>query len=195
MCWPIVPVLWAFLNINAQYIMISDIVTPIREEMLRLAPSYSPSTYTQLQLLSRLITFTNISPHVINLGRSVWQGLTVYLVSLVILCVVWIPFLVSSHRENKVQSDKIERVSRAPRRGSDVSYLMKQQLDIVRRHTVLVYIIVVLHVPALACALSFQSQVFFADPLWWASIELGLDLPFSLLGNLKKTTKRNQSTE
>ncbi|KAG0141710.1 hypothetical protein CROQUDRAFT_663433, partial [Cronartium quercuum f. sp. fusiforme G11] len=184
--WPFVPLIWAFSIMNSQYIMIANVGDATIRKLLRSASSYSPATYTKVPLLLELIPLEENIPHLIKLGYYIRYGLVLYLISVLLLSLTWIPFLVISNRKTVVEAKfELQESPFGTSQKVDEEYtFMQQRGKLVAWHTTIVFITFLANCPGLIFALSFTSHSFYLDPLWWASLEIGLELPFSILGNI-----------
>ncbi|KAG0142253.1 hypothetical protein CROQUDRAFT_243033 [Cronartium quercuum f. sp. fusiforme G11] len=166
--------------------MIAKIGDATIRKLLRSASSYSPATYTKARLLLELVPLQKNIPHLIKLGHYVRCGLIFYLVSVLSLILIWIPFLVISNRKTVVETKfglQESPVGLSQKVDNAYNY-MRQQGKLVAWHTTVVFITSAAHIPGLVCALSFTSRFFYMDTLWWASLEIGLELPISIMGNI-----------
>ncbi|KAG0142255.1 hypothetical protein CROQUDRAFT_662827 [Cronartium quercuum f. sp. fusiforme G11] len=184
--WVFVPVIWVFFKVNSEYIMIANVGDATIRKLLRSASSYSPATYTQVRLLLELIPLQKNIPHLIKLGHYIRYGLVFYFISVLSLILTWIPFLIVSNRKTVVEAKfELQESSVGLSQKVDDAYnYMRQQGKLVAWHTTVVFITSAAHLPGLLCALSFTSHFFYLDPLWWASLEIGLELPIAILGNI-----------
>eukprot|EP00919_Chromeraceae_sp_WS-2016_P068460 GHVR01162149.1.p1 GENE.GHVR01162149.1~~GHVR01162149.1.p1 ORF type:complete len:252 (-),score=-4.28 GHVR01162149.1:43-798(-) len=189
---PIIPVFWAFCSANEDYIAGKAVLKPVITSLLQMAPTFSPGTYNKLQLMAILIPALQCSPHIDSIMHHARMGLVTYLAVAAILCLLYIPvllltFLGLSDR-TAVGKPSIHRRSHydceeAIKSLQLFEILRKQQRTIALQAS-LVYAITLSYIPVLIWLLTFSGQKPLFSSSWWAILEIGLQGPMAIMGNV-----------
>ncbi|KAH9810189.1 hypothetical protein DFH28DRAFT_1085734 [Melampsora americana] len=193
--WPnvlSVPILLFFVQVNSEYLAIKTALYPIMNQLLRSAAIYSPNTYSQTRLLGEVLPARAALPHLDNIGQCLHIVLILYLISTVLLYVIYLPFiwlLVKGLRNFRMEDEKDEEIKCYPDVEADrLRYLnnkFRQQHEAVLQHVVMTYFSTIVYIPVIIWLLIISYQdAYVIKSYWWDVALIGLHGPYAIVTSI-----------
>ncbi|KAG0149629.1 hypothetical protein CROQUDRAFT_669139 [Cronartium quercuum f. sp. fusiforme G11] len=188
---PIPVILWAYIQANYEYLIIKQILLPIRDDLLAAAPLYSPQTFNLSQLFLVLVPGFRYRPHYDLIAYYVRAGNIFYTVFATFLCVIYIPMLIFSLRclsRRALWATRQE--STQPKFNEESQKRIRSEIERVRKqrhkliyHAAITYATILVPILVVTWELSCSSDNFLVDRVWWMGTRLGLHGSQAILGN------------
>ncbi|EGG09063.1 uncharacterized protein MELLADRAFT_71273 [Melampsora larici-populina 98AG31] len=170
--WPFAPVFWSFYMVSVEHVYILKILEPITKALLQSAHTYSKRTYTPAKIIVLLLPAEKALARIAIVSIHVRRGLTCYLVSCVLLCLAYPPFLFFTLK-TMILPSHLEKSLKLQRNAVPVFQI-----------SILTFLVSACNIPLLYWMLNFPGDSFVTDSTWWVGMELGLTIPYTIVANI-----------